>query len=139
MISLFVFAITLSVLPTISDKPQALHQEQLISRTLAERLGYPRNTRLLIVHADDLGMAHSINVASIRAFETTLVNSGSIMIPCAWLPEIAAYARANPDADLGLHLTLTSEWKLYRWSSVLPRDRVKSLFDSSGYFYPTES
>src|SRR4026207_599006 len=92
------------------------------TKTIAERLGYSRDAKLLIVHADDLGMAHSINAATIKAFESGLVNSGSIMIPCPWLPEIAAYARAHPEADLGLHLTLTSEWGLYRWGSVLPKD-----------------
>jgi chitin disaccharide deacetylase len=109
------------------------------AKTLAERLGYSRDAKLLIVHADDLGMAHSINAATIKGFESGLVNSGSIMVPCPWLPEIAAYARAHPEADLGLHLTLTSEWILYRWGSVLPKDRVGSLFDASGYLYLTES
>jgi predicted glycoside hydrolase/deacetylase ChbG (UPF0249 family) len=120
-------------------KPNVIRQSQETTKTLVERLGYPRDTKLLIVHADDLGMAHSINAATIKAFETGLVNSGSIMVPCPWLPEIAGYARANPNADLGLHLTLTSEWRLYRWGSVLPKDRVSSLFDKSGYLYPTES
>src|ERR1051326_4895999 len=81
---------------------------QAQERTLAERLGYPRDAKLIIVHADDLGMAHSVDIASIKAFGSGLVNSGSIMVPCPWLPEIAAYARANTQADLGLHLTLTS-------------------------------
>jgi predicted glycoside hydrolase/deacetylase ChbG (UPF0249 family) len=84
-------------------------------------------------------MAHSVNAATLKAFETGLVNSGSIMVPCPWLPEIAAYARANPQADLGLHLTLTSEWTHFRWGPVTPKDRVTSLLDKDGYFRLTES
>jgi predicted glycoside hydrolase/deacetylase ChbG (UPF0249 family) len=103
------------------------------AQTLAERLGHPPEAKLLLLHADDLGVAHSVNAASIRAFETGGISSASLMVPCPWLPEIAAYARQHPEADLGLHLTLTSEWKHYRWDAVLPADQVPSLLDSLGY------
>jgi predicted glycoside hydrolase/deacetylase ChbG (UPF0249 family) len=105
---------------------------------IAERLGYPADTKLLIVHADDLGMSHSVDAASIKGLESGLVSSASLMVPCPWFSEIAAYARSHPDADLGLHLTLTSEWQPYRWGPVLPADRVKSLMAPDGYLYPTE-
>lgn len=115
--------------------PAALAQ----TPTLAERLGYPKDAKLLIVHADDLGMARSVNAATIKGFESGLVNSGSIMVPCPWFPEIAAYARANQQADLGLHLTLTSEWTSFRWGPVTPKNRVSSLLDKDGYFHLTET
>ncbi|MET0624327.1 MAG: polysaccharide deacetylase family protein [Pyrinomonadaceae bacterium] len=108
-------------------------------KSLAERLGHPASAKLLIVHADDLGAAHSVNAATVKAFETGLVNSGSVMVPCPWLPEIASYARAQPDADLGLHLTLTSEWKTYRWGGVLSKDRAPTLYGADGYLYTTET
>jgi chitin disaccharide deacetylase len=131
--------VALSLVVDLRATPQPVNPAQQQPKTIAERLGYSRDAKLLIVHADDLGMAHSINAATIKGFESGLVNSGSIMVPCPWLPEMAAYARAHPEADLGLHLTLTSEWILYRWGSVLPKDRVVSLFDPSGYLYLTES
>jgi predicted glycoside hydrolase/deacetylase ChbG (UPF0249 family) len=101
--------------------------------SLVERLGYPPAAKLLIVHADDLGAWHAVNAGSIRAFETGLVNSGSMMVPCPWFPEIAAFAREHPEIDLGLHLTVTSERTAYRWGPVASRDRIPSLIDPQGY------
>src|SRR3984957_2854770 len=105
------------------------------SKTIAERLGYPRDAKLLIIHADDLAVAHSEDTASFDALEGGAVTSASIMIPCPWLTEVAAYAQAHPAADLGLHLTLTSEWSTYRWGPVAAKDAVPSLLDSSGYLW----
>ncbi|HYT22339.1 MAG TPA: polysaccharide deacetylase family protein [Candidatus Polarisedimenticolia bacterium] len=106
------------------------------NKSVAERLGYPADSKLLIVHADDLAVAHSVDIASFHALNKNAVTSASIMVPCAWLTEVASYAKEHPDADLGLHLTLTSEWKTYRWGPVSSSDKVASLFDPSGYLWP---
>lgn len=102
---------------------------------IAARLGYEADAKLLIIHADDLGVTHSENEASISGLESSPVNSASIMVPCPWFPEIAAYARKNNSADLGLHLTLNSEWKYYKWGPVSSLDDVPSLVNKNGYFY----
>jgi predicted glycoside hydrolase/deacetylase ChbG (UPF0249 family) len=105
------------------------------AQTLVERLGYPPGTKLIIVHADDLGETHSVNAAAIKALQGGTINSASLMVPCPWFPEIADYAKSHPDADFGLHLTLTSERVYYRWGPVAPADKVPSLVDQNGYFH----
>jgi predicted glycoside hydrolase/deacetylase ChbG (UPF0249 family) len=107
---------------------------QAQTRTIAERLGYPKDAKLLILHADDLGAAHSVDAASFDALDKGAISSASIMMPTPWVTEVAAYARAHPNADLGLHLTLTSEWETYRWGSISPADKIPSLLDSAGTF-----
>lgn len=107
------------------------------TKTVAERLGYPADSKLLILHADDLGVAHSVDTASFDSLNTSAVSSASIMVPCPWLTEVADYAKSHTDADLGLHLTLNSEWKTYRWGSVDSSDKVPSLLDHAGTLWST--
>jgi chitin disaccharide deacetylase len=108
------------------------------TRTVAERLGHPAGSKLLILHADDLGVAHSVDAASLDALGKGAISSASIMMPTPWVTEVAAYARAHPDADLGLHLTLTSEWETYRWGGLESKATIPSLLDSAGTFFNDE-
>ena len=135
MYNTFRFLLMLLIFATLASP--ASYAQDASTPSLAERLGYPPDARLLLLHMDDLGVSHSVNQASIQAFETGRVPSGSIMVPCPWFPEIAAYARDHPTFDLGLHLTLTSEWKHYRWGPVLPASQAPTLIDSLGFLYAT--
>ena len=101
---------------------------------IPERLGYPASARLLVLHADDLGMAHSVNRATFEALEKGWISSSSILVPCPWFPEVARWARAHPEADLGIHLALTSEWTTFRWRPLSGPSDVPSLLDPDGYF-----
>lgn len=98
-----------------------------------QRLGYPADARLLIIHADDLGMSHSVNRATFEALERGWITSSSILVPCPWFPEVAAWARAHPDADLGIHLAVNSEWTTLRWPPLSGRAAVPSLLAADGY------
>jgi chitin disaccharide deacetylase len=104
-------------------------------QSLQEQLGYSKDTKLLIIHADDLGVAHSENKASFYALEEGSVNSASIMVPCPWFPEVAAYAATHPKTDFGLHLTLTSEWDFFKWGPVAGKETVPRLVNVHGYFF----
>jgi predicted glycoside hydrolase/deacetylase ChbG (UPF0249 family) len=123
------------ILLTLLACPLPEVHAQVSSKSLAEKLGFPRDARILIVHADDVGVTHSVNAATIKALDTGLVNSASLMVPCPWFPEIADYAKSHPTIDFGLHLTLTSERVYYRWGPVASKDKVPSLVDQNGYFH----
>ena len=126
-ISIFSVAILLVCLTGLKGPPARPAQ------TVQERLGYPASARLLIIHADDVGMARSVNRAIFEALENGWVTSSSMLVPCPWFPEVARWAHDHPDADLGIHLALSSEWTDFRWGPVSPKDRVPSLLDDQGY------
>lgn len=114
---------------------RALAKGQADVPALAQRLGYGPDARLLIVHADDLGLTRSVNASFINGWRLGGINSGSAMVPCPEFPDIAAFARQQPDADIGLHLTLTSENSDKRWASVAPAKQIPSLVDHQGFLH----
>jgi predicted glycoside hydrolase/deacetylase ChbG (UPF0249 family) len=104
-----------------------------MAKTLAEQLGFAPGDRVAIVHVDDLGMCHAANEGGFEALAHGPATCGSVMVPCAWFQEAASTARAHPEFDLGVHLTLTSEWGHYRWGPVAGRSAVPSLLDDEGF------
>ena len=107
------------------------------SRTRTHAHGSNDHNRILVVHADDFGMTHSVNAASSAAFEAGKITSASIMVTCSWFPEAAKYLRSNPTRDFGVHLTLTSEWSAYRWGPVIGAACAPSLVGNDGFFHAT--
>lgn len=91
-------------------------------------------SRTVILHADDVGMCHGANAAYLDLFRAGRIDSGSVMVPCPWFPEIAHHARQDSGLDLGVHLTLTSEWPDYRWGPISTRDPASGLMDEDGLF-----
>ena len=100
-----------------------------------KKLGFAATDRVAIIHTDDIGMCQ----ASVEAFadlnEVGIISSGAVMVPCPWFLHAAEYARTHPGTDLGVHLTLTSEWKTYRWGPVSTRDPASGMLDEQGYFH----
>ncbi len=123
---LILFACTLLL---ISE--QAAAQE-----TYAEKLGFPKGAKVVILHVDDLGMSIDSNLGAIKALTDGIATSGSLMMPCSWVPGFVAYMKEHPGLDVGIHLTLTSEWNNYRWGPV-DGPEVPTLMDSQGKFYKT--
>lgn len=103
-------------------------------RTLAEKLGYTKTDKLLIIHADDFGLSHSENMATLSSMTDGFVNSTSIMMPCAWSTEVGEFIKEHPDLDIGVHITLTNEWFNYKWGPLA--EGVPGLKGPDGYMFP---
>ena len=102
--------------------------------TLAERLGFGPDERVAVVHVDDIGMCHAANAGAFEALDRGPATCGSVMVPCGWFAEAAELARARPEVDLGVHLTLTAEWPRYRWGPLVGPSAAPSLVDAQGFF-----
>jgi predicted glycoside hydrolase/deacetylase ChbG (UPF0249 family) len=102
-----------------------------------KKLGLANDDRVAIIHTDDIGMCQSNVEAFADLWEARIISSGAIMYPCSWSNAAIDFNRAHPDADLGVHLTLTSEWKQYRWGPISTRDPRSGLMDAEGYFHHT--
>ncbi len=99
------------------------------------RLGFAADARVAIIHTDDIGMCQASVAAFADLWDFGLISSGAVMVPCPWFLKAAEYARAHPQADLGVHITLTSEWHSYRWGPISTRDPQSGMIDEEGYFY----
>jgi predicted glycoside hydrolase/deacetylase ChbG (UPF0249 family) len=96
-------------------------------------------TKTLLIRCDDMGMSHSVNMAFKELMESGLVFSASVMFTCAWYQEAVNILKENPQITVGIHLTLNAEWKNYRWGPIAGRDKVPSLVDKDGFFFPSRA
>jgi predicted glycoside hydrolase/deacetylase ChbG (UPF0249 family) len=103
----------------------------------ADPSSYPANPEqiYLIIRTDDAGMSHSVNMGLEKLIATGLPVSVSVMFPTPWYQETVEILKRHPEVAVGIHLTLNSEWKNYRWGPVLGRTAVPSLVDADGYFF----
>lgn len=107
----------------------------MVHNPFLARLGYGPEVRVVIFHADDLGMCHAHNAAFADILAVQPTACGSAMVPAPWFNELADLARTHPLADIGVHTTLTSEWRAYRWGPLTTRDPASGLIDAEGYFW----
>jgi predicted glycoside hydrolase/deacetylase ChbG (UPF0249 family) len=100
-----------------------------------KKLGFGEQDRVVIIHTDDIGMCQSTITAYEHLLDFGLVSSASTMVPCPWFPAVVRFCRTHDGVDMGVHLTLNSEWETYRWGPISTRDRASGLLDEQGYFF----
>jgi len=105
-----------------------------LAETQAEKLGFPADKRVLILHADDIGMCYEANEAAKQYLTKGDIQSAAMMVPCPWFNEIANWYKEHPEHDMGLHLAMNSEWKWYRWGPVAGA-AVPGMIDPDGYLW----
>jgi len=113
----------------------AFQASSVQAETWGEKLGFPADARVLILHADDIGMCYEANEAAKNYLPAGDIQSAAMMVPCPWFNEIANWYKEHPEHDMGLHLAMNSEWKWYRWGPVAPRDKVPNMVDKDGYLH----
>ena len=102
------------------------------SNPVLSNLGFADTDRVAIIHVDDVGMCQASIAAFAELWSFGLITCGAVMMPCPWSLEAAKFACLHPEADLGVHLTLNSEWETYRWGPVSTRDPATGLLDEQG-------
>jgi len=101
-----------------------------------KKLGFDKHDRVVIIHSDDLGMCHAALPAHAELLEFGIVSSAAVMVPCPWFQQVVAFCKEHPEVDIGVHLTLNSEWEGYRWGPISTRDPASGMIDGQGYFHP---
>lgn len=134
IIPFLVLTFQISLLSTCQQikKPDAENLNTSEPANWAERLGYPKGKKVIMLHSDDSGMCEEANIATQKYLKEGQIQSASVMPPCLYFEEMIEWAKENPQMDIGIHLSLTSEWKTYRWSSVSPVEEVPGLIDKEG-------
>lgn len=129
-LSMIVLACVLVTLPVLAQSDKTKKES-----TWAEKLNYPKGKKILLLHMDDIGMCPEANTAAIRYIENKNIMSAAVMMPCPNAVEFIEWAKTHPTAEIGLHLTLTSEWQEYRWPPVSDAAKVPGLVDPDGKFW----
>ena len=99
-----------------------------------KKLGFSDTDRVTIIHTDDIGMSHASYAASTDLWKAGIISSSAVMVPCPWFPKVATYCRTMPNVDMGVHLTLTCEYDVYRWGPISSRETSTGMLDGEGYF-----
>jgi hypothetical protein len=109
----------------------------MLPNPVLNKLGFGDRDRLLIIHADDVGMCQASLAAYRDLVDFGLVSAASTMVPCSWFPATAQFCREveGPGVDMGVHITLTSEFDGYRWGPISTRDPSSGLLDQAGLFH----